>query len=68
MTTDRPDVVIIMTDEERAAPPYESDAVADWRRDALPGAQWFEANGVNFRRHYTGSLACVPSRPTIFTG
>ncbi len=68
MTVDRPDVVIIMTDEERAAPPYESDAVAAWRRTTLPGAQWFEDNGVNFRRHYTGSLACVPSRPTIFTG
>jgi len=23
---------------------------------------------VSFVRHYTGSLACVPSRPTIFTG
>ena len=23
---------------------------------------------VSFSRHYTGSLACVPSRPTIFTG
>ena len=64
----QPDVVIIMTDEERAAPPYESDDVAAWRRDTLTGARWFEENAVNFRRHYTGSLACVPSRPTIFTG
>ena len=23
---------------------------------------------MSFTRHYTGSLACVPSRPTIFTG
>lgn len=57
-----------MTDEERAAPPYESVDVAAWRRESLPGARWFEDNAVNFRRHYTGSLACVPSRPTIFTG
>ena len=64
----RPDVIVIMTDEERAAPPYESDDVAAWRRTALTGATWFEDNAVNFRRHYTGSLACVPSRPTIFTG
>ena len=64
----RPDVVIIMTDEERAAPPYESDAVAEWRRSALPGRAWFDDHAVDFRRHYTGSLACVPSRPTIFTG
>jgi len=57
-----------MTDEERAAPRYESAEVAAWRRTALPGAAWFEDNAINFRRHYTGSLACVPSRPTIFTG
>ncbi len=34
----------------------------------MPGHQWFFDNGVSFERHYTGSLACVPSRPTIFTG
>ena len=66
--TGRPDVIIIMTDEERAAPPYESDDVASWRRNTLPGAAWFDDHAVNFKRHYTGSLACVPSRPTIFTG
>ncbi|MDW3214579.1 MAG: sulfatase-like hydrolase/transferase [Ilumatobacteraceae bacterium] len=64
----RPDIVILMTDEERAAPPYESDAVTEWRRCALPGRAWFDDHAVDFRRHYTGSLACVPSRPTIFTG
>ena len=69
MTTPvRPDIVIIMTDEERAAPPYETDAVTEWRRCALPGRAWFDDHAVDFRRHYTGSLACVPSRPTIFTG
>ena len=64
----QPDVVIIMTDEERAAPPYESERLRAWRRDHLPGAAWFDANSVSFDRHYTGSLACVPSRPTLFTG
>ena len=64
----RPDVVVLVTDEERAAPPYESAEVAAWRREKLAGARWFEDNGVSFRRHYTGSLACVPSRPTLFTG
>ena len=64
----RPDIVVIMTDQERAAPPYESNEVAAWRRNTLAGARWFGEHAVNFRRHYTGSLACVPSRPTIFTG
>ncbi|WP_179467237.1 sulfatase-like hydrolase/transferase [Mycolicibacterium vinylchloridicum] len=63
-----PDIIIVMTDEERATPPYESADVLAWRRRALSGRRWFDENGVSFTRHYTGSLACVPSRPTIFTG
>lgn len=66
--SERPDIVIVMTDEERAIPPYESDAVLAWRQRTLSGRKWFEDNGISFTRHYTGSLACVPSRPTIFTG
>lgn len=68
MADRRPDVVIIMTDEERAIPPYESADVLAWRQRTLTGRRWFDERGVNFTRHYTGSLACVPSRPTIFTG
>ena len=64
----RPDVVVLMTDQERAAPPYEPDELTAWRRRKLQGAGWFSDNGVSFGRHYTGSLACVPSRPTLFTG
>ncbi|AKS35847.1 sulfatase-like hydrolase/transferase [Mycolicibacterium goodii] len=66
--TDRPDIVIVMTDEERATPPYESAEVLAWRQRTLAGRRWFDEHGVNFTRHYTGSLACVPSRPTLFTG
>ncbi len=65
---DRPDIVIVMTDEERAAPPYESDDLQAWRTRTLTGRRWFDDHGVTFQRHYTGSLACVPSRPTLFTG
>ena len=65
---DRPDVIILMTDEERAVPPYESDEVLAWRERTLTGQRWFDEHGVRFDRHYTGSLACVPSRPTLFTG
>jgi arylsulfatase A-like enzyme/putative intracellular protease/amidase len=66
--TDHPDVVILLTDEERAAPPYEDPAVARWRRETLAAERWFAEHGVTFARHQTGSLACVPSRPTLFTG
>lgn len=66
--SDRPDVIVIMTDEERAVPPYEAPDVLAWRDRTLTGRRWFDDHGVSFARHYTGSLACVPSRPTIFTG
>lgn len=68
MTAHRPDIVIVMTDEERAIPPYESDDLRAWRDRTLSGRKWFEDHGVRFLRHYTGSLACAPSRPTMFTG
>ena len=64
----RPDVIIFMTDEERAIPSYETPEVLEWRNKVLKGRNWFKENGVSFNRHYTGSLACVPSRPTLFTG
>jgi len=64
----RPDVIVVMTDEERAVPPYEPAELLAWRDRTLTGRKWFDEHGVSFQRHYTGSLACVPSRPTIFTG
>ena len=68
--TARPDIIILLTDEERATPPYEAaDAALErWRHETLTGRRWFDEHGVRFTRHYTGSLACVPSRPTLFTG
>jgi arylsulfatase A-like enzyme len=66
--SDRPDIIILITDEERAVPPYESPGVLAWRNRTLRARKWFDQHGVSFQRHYTGSLACVPSRPTIFTG
>ena len=64
----RPDLIIILTDEERAAPPYETDELRAWRDEALPARKWFTDNGVDFRRHYVASTACVPSRPSLLTG
>ncbi len=67
-TAPRPDVIVILSDQERAAPAYESDAITDWRERTLASWRWFDENALQFRRHYTGSLACVPSRPTMLTG
>ena len=64
----RPDVIVVLTDQERAPPPYEGEALQRWRGEVLTGRRWFAEHGVSFERHYTGSLACVPSRPTLLTG
>ncbi len=64
----RPDIIVILTDEERAAPSYENPEISSWRRDNLSGHRWFTDHGVDFRRHYVASLACVPSRPCLLTG
>ncbi|MEM9041944.1 MAG: sulfatase-like hydrolase/transferase [Actinomycetota bacterium] len=73
MSTEHPDgrrpyVVVIMTDEEREAPVYESAELGRWRQRTLVSWRWWDDHAVRFGRHYTGSLACVPSRPTLFTG
>ena len=64
----QPDIVIVLTDEERAAPAYETAEIRAWREQHLVGRRWFTNNGVDFRRHYVASTACVPSRPSLLTG
>lgn len=64
----QPDVIIILTDEERTVQPHEDETLRSWRAQTLVARKWFDDNGVSFARHYTGSVACVPSRPTLFTG
>ena len=67
MTT--PNILLIMTDEERYPPPYESDSVAAFRRSQMSARERIRGGGgLEFHRHYAGSTACVPSRATLFTG
>ena len=68
MATDRPNVLFIMTDEERYPPPYEQEALAEFRRTQLPARERLRSRGIELHRHYTGSTACLPSRATLFTG
>ena len=63
-----PDIIVILTDEERAAPAYESEELRRWRDEHLTGRRWFLEHGVELTRHYVASLACVPSRPSLLTG
>jgi arylsulfatase A-like enzyme len=64
----RPNVLVIMTDEERYPPPYEPEDVARFRREQLPSRERVRDGGVELHRHYVGSTACVPSRATLLTG
>ena len=63
-----PNILLIMTDEERYPPPYESPAVAAFRRAQLPSRDRLRDGGLELHRHYAGSTACTPSRATLFTG
>jgi arylsulfatase A-like enzyme len=63
----QPNVLVIMTDEERYPPPYE-DSLAGWRRTHLANRERIRSGGLELHRHYVGSTACVPSRTTLFTG
>ena len=57
-----------MTDEERYPPPYETAEVAEFRRTQMPARERVRDGGLELHRHYAGSVACVPSRATLFTG
>ncbi len=41
--SDRPNVLVILTDEERYPPPYELEALADFRRTQLPARERLRA-------------------------
>ncbi|MGH9096940.1 MAG: sulfatase-like hydrolase/transferase [Acidimicrobiales bacterium] len=68
MPDSRPNVLVIMTDEERYPPPYEDAAVARFRREKFPARERLRAQSVEFHRHYAASTACLPSRASLFTG
>ena len=64
----RPNILVIMTDEDRFPPPYETPTVRAWRESQLQGRNLIRRNSMEFLRHYTGASACVPARTTFFTG
>ncbi len=68
MQTERPNILIITTDEERYPPYYEDEALREFRRTQLTGREAIKKNGVSLERHYAASTACAPSRASIYTG
>ena len=64
----RPNILIVMTDEERYPPPYEAEALHTFRGDAPTGPRRLREGGLELHRHYVASTACLPSRASLFTG
>jgi choline-sulfatase len=63
-----PNILILMCDEMRFPPVYESEATKAFRQQYLKTQDFLRQSGVDFLRHYAASTACVPSRASIATG
>ena len=64
----RPNFLIVMVDEQRTAPSYESAALRAWRAANLPAQRLIRSQGFDFTEHHIMSAACQPSRASIYTG
>jgi arylsulfatase A-like enzyme len=64
----RPNFLVILVDEDRYPPPYETPEIRQFRAEQLKGQNAIRAQGVELHRHYAASTACAPSRTSLFTG
>jgi choline-sulfatase len=63
-----PNILIILCDQMRFPPSYESDLTKQFREAHLEFQNKLLAEGLDFKRHYIMSTACVPSRASMLTG
>lgn len=59
----RPNILFLVTDQER-----DRGWIPDELLDRLPNRRRLREGGLEFRRHYTHSSPCSPSRATLLTG
>ena len=64
----KPNVLLILTDQLRYPPPYESTELRAYRHQHCVGQERLRQNGVSFARHYPMAAACAPSRASLLTG
>ncbi|HEY7064218.1 MAG TPA: sulfatase-like hydrolase/transferase [Chloroflexota bacterium] len=64
----RPNLLVLMVDEQRFPTVYESPQLASFRTRFLTTQTALARTGVSFTRHYAGTVACAPSRTTLYTG
>ncbi len=60
---ERPNILILMTDEQRAA----RDWPAGWADANLPSLNRLRAHGINFNSAFANACQCSPSRSTFLT-
>ncbi|AST91036.1 arylsulfatase [Sutcliffiella cohnii] len=64
----RPNILILMVDEQRFPSIYETARLKRWCKENLVTQELLKKNGMEFVNHYAGSTACSPSRTTLYTG
>jgi arylsulfatase A-like enzyme len=67
----RPNIVLIITDEERHYSLTEAllpSSLLGQYRSLLPGRMQLRRNGVRFNNYFTPTAPCSPARSVIFTG
>jgi choline-sulfatase len=64
----RPNFLVIVADEYRYPPVYESPATRAYRATNYVAEESLRENGMEFANHYIMSSACAPSRASFFTG
>ncbi|MDF2682159.1 MAG: arylsulfatase [Brevibacillus sp.] len=64
----RPNILMILVDEERYPPVYENAAIKAWSKKQLQAHHFLRSHGMEFTNHYVSATACSPSRATLFTG
>lgn len=64
MSDKRPNILIVMTDQQRA----DLRAGRGYALDTMPFLDSFAAEGIDFTRAYTPNPTCLPARVSMFTG
>ncbi len=64
----RPNFLVVIVDQMRYPPVYESQELRAWRAGNLPSLNSLKTNGLEFTNHHIMSSACSPSRASLFTG
>ena len=64
----RPNILLVMTDQLRYPPSYESEELREYRRQHCSAQESLRASGVSLGHHYPIAAACAPSRASLLTG